>query len=223
MHCRGVEIPLQAVLFDLDGTLIDSRMDIAAAANAVRVHYKLAPLPLDTIQSYIGRGIEHLLKLTLGDEATPDRLKEGLQILMGHYDGHLVDHTTVYPGVRDVLTLLKDRGVPMGVVSNKPHVLTLKTLELLGLKNFFGAAMGADATPNKKPHPEPLITALKLLKAEPAGSVMVGDSLVDAQAGRAAGMKVALVAHGYTHKSELLAADQDWVVDTMRELSDILS
>jgi phosphoglycolate phosphatase len=212
----------EAVLFDLDGTLIDSRLDIAAAANAVRAHYGLKELPVETVQGYIGRGVDHLLACTLGQDATPERLQDGMAVLMGHYRDHLVDRTTIYPGVREFLDRLRKRGVPMGIVSNKPHDLTGLTLERLGLAPYFGVALGADATPNKKPHPEPLLKALEVLKARPSGSVFIGDSAVDAQAGRAAGMKVGLVAHGFTARAELEAADADWRVDSMLEFKVLL-
>ena len=214
--------PLQAVLFDLDGTLIDSKKDIAAAANSARVHFGLEPLPLDVVVTYIGRGVDHLLNRTLGDFATSERVQEGMGILMAHYRDHLVVHTTIYPGVHELLDSLKKRRIPMGVVSNKPHALTPLTLEKLGLKEYFRVALGADATPHKKPHPEPLLTALKTLNAAPQSSVMIGDSLVDAQAGRNAGMSVGLVSHGYTHRSELATADADCLVDSMLEFMEIL-
>jgi phosphoglycolate phosphatase len=222
MSTRLAPNPLEAVLFDLDGTLIDSKMDIAAAANSARIHFGLVPLPLDIVVTYIGRGVDHLLHCTLGEHSTPERIQEGMGILMAYYHDHLVVHTTVYPGVRGFLDSLKARGSKMGVVSNKPHALTPLTLEKTGLKPYFPVALGADATPNKKPHPEPLLTALKELGARPSHSIMVGDSVVDAQAGRAAGMSVALVSHGYTHRSELVTANADWLVDSMEELMGIL-
>jgi phosphoglycolate phosphatase len=212
----------KAVLFDLDGTLIDSRLDIAAAANAARAHYGLPALPLETVIGYIGRGVDHLLRCSLGDLATPERMREGLEVIMGHYAHHLIDHTTVYPGVREFLDHLQGRGIVMGVVSNKPHSLTLRVLKELRMDGYFGAALGADATVNRKPHPEPLLTALKTLGAEPENSVMIGDSAVDAQAGRAAGMAVGLVAHGFTHRSELENIGADWVVDKMAEFTDLI-
>ena len=222
MFVRGVQIPLQAVLFDLDGTLIDSKKDIAGAANAARAHFKMPPLPLETVVTYIGRGVDHLLRCSLGSEAGPEQLKEGLEVLMAYYKDHLVVHTTVYPGVVELLKYLKDRNVKMGVVSNKPHALTQAALPKLGLMEYFGVALGADATKHKKPHPEPLLTALKTLGANPRNSVMIGDSTIDAQAGRAAGMAGGRVAHGFTHKEELQEAGADWLVDHMMEFKDIL-
>jgi len=222
MLLRGTETTLKAVLFDLDGTLIDSRRDIAAAANAARARFGLVPLPVEDVMPFIGRGVDFLLQGVLGDTATPERVKEGLASLMDHYRDHLVDHTAVYPGCVDFLTHLRDRGVAMGVVSNKPHVLTLRVLGELGLEPFFGAALGADATANKKPHPEPLRTALKTLGADPGNSVMIGDSAVDFQAARAAGMAVGLVSHGFTHRAELEGLGADWLVDSMAEFKEFI-
>jgi phosphoglycolate phosphatase len=222
MTSRPAPQPLEAVLFDLDGTLIDSKMDIAAAANSALVHFGIKPLPLEKAVTYIGHGVSHLLRCALGSEATEERMKEGMPVLMAYYKEHLCEQTTVYPGVRDLLDYLKNRDIPMGVVSNKPHSLALATLEKLHLNGYFKIALGADATTHPKPHPEPLLTALKALEGHPENSVMIGDSPIDAQAGRAAEMRVGLVSHGYTHKSELQTVGADWLVDNMIEFENIL-
>lgn len=222
MAFRPAPQPLEAVLFDLDGTLIDSKMDIAAAANSALIHFGLEPLPLEKAVTYIGHGVSHLLRCALGSQATEEHMKEGMPVLMAHYKEHLCEQTTVYPGVRDLLDYLLSRGIPMGVVSNKPHPLALGTLEKLNLNGYFKIVLGADATVHSKPHPEPLLTALKALGGSPAHSVMIGDSPIDAQAGRAAKMMVGLVSHGYTHKSELQAVDADWLVDNMIEFKELL-
>ncbi len=222
MKCKGVDIPLKAVLFDLDGTLIDSKKDIAAAANAARVHFGMPALPLETVTGYIGWGIEHLNRKTLGTD-DPERLSEGLKVLKGYYRDHCVDQTLLFPGARELLDFLKKRGVRMGLVSNKPHEFTLITLDRLGLSPYFGVALGADATPNKKPHPEPLLTALQRLGASPSEAVMIGDSPVDVQAARAAGMRVGVVSHGFVAKEYLNAADPDWLVDSLEEFLEILA
>lgn len=221
MRCRGTDIPLKAVLFDLDGTLIDSKKDIAAAANAARVHFGMPALPLETVTGFIGWGIDHLNRKTLGTE-DPAQLAEGLEVLKAHYREHCVDQTIIFPGVHELLDFLKGRGVRMGLVSNKPHEFTLVTLEKLGLMPYFGAVLGADATPNKKPHPEPLLVALEKLGAKPSESVMIGDSPVDIQAAHAAGMLVGVVEHGFVAKEYLTAADPDWLVDNLKEFIEIL-
>jgi 2-phosphoglycolate phosphatase len=222
MQCRGVNIQLKAVLFDLDGTLIDSKKDIAAAANAARIHFGMPALPLEVVTNYIGWGIEHLNHKSLETE-DPARLAEGLEVLKAHYREHCVDQTLVFPGVRELLGFLKERGVSLGLVSNKPHEFTLITLEKLDLMKFFSVAMGADATPNKKPHPEPLLTALQKMGASPQEAVMIGDSPVDIQAARAAGMLVGVVEHGFVPREKLNAADPDWLVSSLEEFVEILS
>jgi 2-phosphoglycolate phosphatase len=222
MRCKGADIPLKAVLFDLDGTLIDSKKDIAAAANAARVHFRMPALPLETVTGYIGWGIEHLNRKALATE-DPARLAEGLKVLEAYYREHCVDQTVIFPGVRELLDFLKGRGIPMGLVSNKPHEFTLITLEKLGLMPYFAVALGADATPNKKPHPEPLLTALAKIGAKPSEAVMIGDSPVDAQAARAAGMLVGLVSHGFVPKEYLNSSDPDWLVDSLIDFIDILA
>ena len=222
MRCKGADIPLKAVLFDLDGTLIDSKKDIAAAANAARVHFGMSALPLETVTGYIGWGIEHLNRKALETEE-PARLAEGLEVLKAYYREHCVDQTVVFPGVRKLLDFLKGRGIRMGLVSNKPHEFTLITLDKLGLAPYFKAVLGADATPHKKPHPEPLLTALSQMGAKPSEAVMIGDSPVDAQAARAAGMLVGLVSHGFVAKEYLNSSDPDWLVDSLEEFIEILA
>ncbi|HVZ79573.1 MAG TPA: phosphoglycolate phosphatase [bacterium] len=222
MRCRGVDVKLKAVLFDLDGTLIDSKKDIAAAANAARVHFGMPALPLEVVTGYIGWGIDHLNRKTLGTE-DPARLAEGLEVLKAHYRDHCVDQTLIFPGVKELLDFLKAKGVKMGLVSNKPHEFTLITLEKLGLMPYFMVALGADATPNKKPHPEPLLVALQKMGVGPAEAVMIGDSPVDIQAARAAGMLVGVVEHGFVAREHLASADPDWLVNNLEEFIEILT
>ncbi len=222
MRCKGVHRELKGVLFDLDGTLIDSKKDIASAANAARLHFGMEPLPLETVMGYIGWGIEHLNQKTLGTE-DPKRLAEGLEVLKAYYRDHCVDQTVIYPGVMELLKNLKDRGVKMGLVSNKPHEFTLITLEKLGLAPYFVVALGADVVANKKPHPEPLLSALKQMGVSPGESVMIGDSPVDVEAARAAGMLVGIVSHGFVAKEYLNASDPDWLVDSLLDFIEILN
>lgn len=222
MRCKGADIPLKAVLFDLDGTLIDSKKDIAAAANAARVHFGMPALPLEVVTGYIGWGIEHLNRKSLETE-DPAKLAEGLEVLKAYYRDHCVDQTVIFPGAIELLDFLKGRGIGMGLVSNKPHEFTLITMEKLGLSPYFKAILGADAVPNKKPHPEPLLAALAKIGAKPSEAVMIGDSPVDIQAARAAGMLVGIVSHGFVAKEYLSASDPDWLVDSLADFRDILA
>lgn len=222
MRCKGVDKALKAVLFDLDGTLIDSKRDIAASANAVRRHFGFSPLPDDVIGTFVGLGIMVLLEKAV-ETKDPQRLKEAHGVFKDHYRLHCVDYTRPYPGAFELLEFLMGRGAKLAVVSNKPQEFTDLILKKLDLWDFFAVALGPEATPNKKPHPEPLLTALARMGAGPAESVMIGDSTVDIEAARAAGMLVGVLTHGYGTRDILAAADPDWMADSLTEFIDILS
>ncbi len=221
MRCKGADIPLKAVLFDLDGTLIDSKKDIAASANATRQHYGFTPLPEEVVGTFVGYGIMMLLSKTIESEDAA-RLKEAHGIFKEHYRVHCVDATIPYPGTFELLEGLKSRNIRMGIVSNKPQEFTDLILDKLKLAPYFGVSFGPEATVNKKPHPEPLLTALQRLGAEPSSGVMIGDSPVDIEAARAAKMLVGVVTHGYVGREVLSASDPDWLVDSLSEFTEIL-
>jgi 2-phosphoglycolate phosphatase len=222
MRCKGADIQLKAVLFDLDGTLIDSKRDIAASANATRQHYGFTPLPEDVVGTFVGYGIMALLAKAIETEDEA-RLKDAHQIFKAHYRIHCVDFTRPFPGAFELLELLKGRRVKMGVISNKPQEFTDLILKKLDLSDYFDLAFGPEATVNKKPHPEPLLTAMERLGAKPSEGVMIGDSPVDIEAARAAKMLVGVITHGYVSKEVLNASDPDWIVDSLSEFNEILS
>ena len=222
MRCKGADINLRAVLFDLDGTLIDSKRDIAAAANATRRHYGFTPLPEDIVGTFVGYGIMNLLAKTVESE-DPARLKEAHGVFKDHYREHCVDATRPYPGTFDLLESLKNRRVKLGIVSNKPQEFTDLILKRLDMWDFFEVVLGPEATVEKKPHPEPLLTALSRMEAKPVEGVMIGDSTVDIEAARAAKMLVGVVTHGYADRQTLNAADPDWLVDSLSEFREILT
>jgi len=222
MKCKGTDIPLKAVLFDLDGTLIDSKSDIAASANITRQYYGFAPLPEEVIGTFVGLGIMNLLERAV-ESNNPIRLKEAHQIFKGHYRDHCADATRPYPGTFELLDFLKKRKIGMGIVSNKPQEFTDLIMEKLSLAPYFGVIFGPEATVNKKPHPEPLLVALKKLNATSSESVMIGDSTVDIEAARAAKMPVGVLTHGYGTRDILAAADPDWMVDSLGEFIEILA
>lgn len=221
MRYKGADIQLKAVLFDLDGTLIDSKKDIAAAANSARQHFGMPPLPLEIVSNYIGWGIENLNQKSLGTD-DPKMLAEGLEVLKAYYRDHVVDHAAIYSGVWEFLDFLKGRRVKMGVVSNKPHRPTLMTLEKLKLAPYFDVAQGAVDTINKKPHPEPILNVLQQLGMKASEAVMIGDSPVDVEAARAANIPIGLVSQGFVEEEHLIAANPDWLVHSLMEFKEIL-
>ncbi len=213
--------PLKAVLFDLDGTLVDSEKDIAEAANFTREHYGLRRVPDSTIAQYVGNGVLTLLEKSL---QTTDQTKilEAYGIFQQHYRVHCADYTKPFPGTFDLLDALKKKNIKMGVVSNKPQEFTTSVLEQLDLAPYFEIAFGPEATTNRKPHPEPLLVALQKLGAQPHEAIMVGDSIVDIQAAQSVPMRVAVLTHGYGTREVLSSANPDWMVDSLQELIPLL-
>lgn len=213
--------PLKAVLFDLDGTLVDSVRDLAESVNLTREHYGLNRLPDATVTAFIGNGVYNLLgkSLETGDQT---KIQEAYEIFQGHYRTHCVDHTKPFPGAFDLLNTLKEKNVRMGVVSNKPQEFTDLVLKQLNLAPYFGVAFGPESTTNRKPHPEPLLTALRQLGVPPEDAVMVGDSIVDIQAAQAVPLRVAVLTHGYNSREALSTAKPDWIVDSLTDLINIL-
>lgn len=180
-----------ALLLDLDGTLIDSRRDLAAATNRLLAEHGLAPLPLDQVCSYIGNGARTLVRRAL-DAADPDgsvpRSQQVLRGFLQHYEAVLLDTTVPFPGVVDGLARLTDAGLPLAVVTNKPIGPTLRILDALDLAGWFGAVLGGDSLPTKKPDPAPLREAAAALGVTADRCVLVGDSDVDMEAARNAGV-----------------------------------
>lgn len=221
MRCKGIDFNLKAVLFDLDGTLIDSEKDIAEAANFTRVHYGLKPVSDSTIATFVGNGVMVLLSKAL-ETKDEVRIQEAHEVFKSHYRDHCADHTKVFPGILELLEAFKKKGIKMGVVSNKPQEFTDAILEKLGLVGYFEVAFGPEATVNRKPHPEPLLTALKRMGVSTSEAVMIGDSVVDIEAARAAKVLVGVFTHGYGTRETLSASDPDWLVDSPKEFLEIL-
>jgi phosphoglycolate phosphatase len=190
----------RAVVFDLDGTLIDSAGDLTDAVNRLLAEESRPPLGLAAVKGMIGDGARRLVERALaasGPEA-PDAALDGLTArFLGHYEGHGAVLTRPYPGVPETLAALKAAGRRLGVCTNKPGGPTREILAELGLAPFFDAVMGGDETPARKPDPIHLLAVAAALGAGAASAVLVGDNENDAAAARAAGMPLILVAYGY--------------------------
>jgi len=190
------------LLLDLDGTLIDSRRDLAAATNLLLAEHGVPPLPLEQVCSYIGRGARSLVRRSL-DAADPEgriaRDSPTLRRFLHHYRGVLLDTTVPFPGVVAGLRELRAAGVPMAVVTNKPLEPAMACLDGLDLTRWFDAVLGGDSLPTKKPDAAPLIEAARRLRVPLAGCLMVGDSDVDVDAAAAAGVPGLWCAWGGIH------------------------
>src|SRR5258707_14771279 len=165
---------VQALLFDLDGTLIDSKRDLVQSVNATLRELGRAELPEDLVASYVGSGAPVLINRALGGTASPDQQQRALQFFLAHYADHKLDFTREYPGVRE--TLKKLRGVPMAVLTNKPVNISVRILEGLGLAEFFRAIYGGNRFASKKPDPLGANTVMKEMRITAAGSARGGCS-----------------------------------------------
>ncbi|MER9123037.1 phosphoglycolate phosphatase [Mesorhizobium sp. M0959] len=201
----------KVILFDLDGTLVDSAPDIAAAVNELLAGRDLPPLRLDQVKAMIGGGIRKLVDRAFAASGTPllgSALDEANRVMAPIYRRHLTGRTRLMPGVREVLTHLHLSGIAMAVVTNKPQLAAREILLHFRLTEYLGAIIGGDAVTYLKPAPDALLLALDLLQVEPRDTLMVGDSSADVAAARAAGMAVILLRGGYSQiPVEELGAD----------------
>lgn len=206
---------VKALLFDLDGTLIDSKQDLVLAVNATLRALGREELPADQIASYVGSGAPILIQRALGDAPDSEEFPRALQFFLTYYEQHQLDFTRAYPGVREALEQLRD--TPMVVLTNKPVNISVRILAGLGLASFFQAVYGGDSFPTKKPDPLGANTILTQLKVAPHQAVMVGDSEVDVQTARNAGMISAIVNFGFgIHNRAAYPADV--YLDRMQDL-----
>jgi phosphoglycolate phosphatase len=184
---------IRLVIFDLDGTLIDSAEDIALHVGRVYRELKGKDVPADEVKKNIGDGARSLLaNFFQGQE-----LEEALERFLHYYISEPVIHTKPYEGVMETLEGLKERGILLAVATNKPHAITLEVLKRLKMLHYFDEVLGADLLPEKKPSPLPLLEIAKRLEVPPELGLMVGDSENDILAGRRAGMLTAHARWGY--------------------------
>ena len=212
----------KAVLLDLDGTLMDTIPDLAQSANAMRVEMGMTPLREDVIATFVGKGLDNLVRRTLGGSLDPADPEPALyararESFTRHY--HLVngDKAIVFDGVIDGLRALRDQNLKLAVVTNKPTEFTLPLLERTGIAGMFEAVVCGDTCERKKPDPMPMRHACSLLGVAADQAVAIGDSINDALAARAAGCSVLAVPYGYNEGRDVRELDVDGIVDTLGE------
>jgi phosphoglycolate phosphatase len=214
----------RAVLFDLDGTLIDSAPDIAAAVNELLGRRGLGPLTLDQVVSMIGNGTKKLTERAFAATSgplSPDELDQRYAEMLEIYGRHLTGVTTLLPGAAELIAALRRQGARLGVVTNKPQRFIETIVEHFGLDGDFDVVIGSDAGVTPKPAPDMLYAAMDKLDAGPRDTVMVGDSTSDVESARAAGVASVIRRGGYTHTpAEMLGADL--VIDRLDELIAVL-
>jgi phosphoglycolate phosphatase len=206
------EAPVRGVLFDLDGTLVDSAPDLAAAANRLRGEHGLPPLPLAQLRPMVGSGARGMVGIAFGVKPGDSRFEELRDAFLDHYETGLLQATQPFEGIDDLLRVLERAGTPWGIVTNKATRFTRPLVAGLGLAQRAGVVVCGDTTPHSKPHPEPLLAAARALGLPPESVVYVGDDQRDAQAAQAAGMRMIVATWGYLGLGEPVEA---WGADAL--------
>jgi phosphoglycolate phosphatase len=211
----GTFAGVRALVFDLDGTLIDSKLDLALSIDATLKHMGRASLPHELIYSYVGNGAAVLVRRALGDAVTDAEADAGHRFFLAYYREHMLDNTVTYPGVREALEALGHH--PMAVLTNKPVRFSEKILEGLRIASYFRCVYGGNSFETKKPDPEGLNTILRAFKIEPRQAMLVGDSDVDVRTARNAGAWACGVSYGLGLES-MRAHPPDLMLDNLAEL-----
>ncbi|HVA00153.1 MAG TPA: HAD-IA family hydrolase [Terriglobia bacterium] len=211
---------MQLLIFDLDGTLVDSETDLALSVNATLQKMGQKPLSTERIASYVGRGVAVLVSRALGPGAAPEEVEQGTELFLEHYRQHMLDHTIPYPGVREALENLRSR--KMAVLTNKPVKFSQMMLAGLGLAEYFSHIYGGNSFENKKPDPVGIFQLMSDTQVPASQTLMIGDSISDVLAGRNAGVWTCGVSYGFGAPT-LEEAPPDLMIGDLRELPTLLN
>jgi phosphoglycolate phosphatase len=213
-------VKYQCLLFDLDGTLVDSRADLITSINLMLAEFGRERLPDTRVINFVGEGarllVERALRSTGETAPQTSEIDHALEAFGRHYREHLLDRTTIYPEVEETLTSLAH--VPKAVVTNKPYEFTIALLDGIGLRRHFDIILGGDSLPERKPSPSMLLEAARRCAAAPRVSLMIGDTRVDVAAGKAAGMETCGYVPGFRGRTELAEAGADYLIERFSEL-----
>ncbi|WP_263078287.1 phosphoglycolate phosphatase [Endozoicomonas sp. Mp262] len=218
--------PPALVMYDLDGTLVDSVPDLAISIDKMLEDLGRPVAGIDKVRLWVGNGIPVMVKRAIADDMNghqPGRVdqqlfEKGYERFKHHYAIEIGQHSHVYPGVMDFLETMNNQGVKQAIVTNKSEFFTEKLLQLMKIDHFFELSIGGDSLAEKKPHPMPLLHVMKHCGATTENSLMVGDSSNDIKAAKAAGVKVIGLPYGYNHGQPIEASNPDLVVKTLSEL-----
>lgn len=234
----------RALLWDLDGTLVDTGHDLATAINGMLTEYGLPVLPAEQVAGHVGKGARNLVTRCLEDVGQRDRsfdeISRALAVFERHYDRHLLDTTRPFPGVVELLRTIEPAGIRSALVSNKPEGFCRQIADALGLGRYFPVVVGGETLSSRKPDPAPLLHALEQLSAlaaltpgdglassdvgaiAPADAIMIGDTPIDTEAAERAGIACIAVTWGFASRSLLQATTATHLVDTPDELARLL-
>jgi|SRR5579872_905930 len=208
---------MDLVIFDLDGTLIDSSLDLANSVNAARAHMDLPPLENKTVYSYVGNGAPVLMRRALGPEYSDEDVQRALGYFLEYYRDHMLENTVLYPGLREVLDQMLAAGITMAVLTNKPVRFSQAIVDGLGLGSHFRRVYGGNSFEKKKPNPVGIETLMTEFNTGHEKTLMVGDSSVDVQTARNAKVGACGVTWGF--QPETFASDPpDFLIDRPEQL-----
>ncbi|BCU08126.1 phosphoglycolate phosphatase [Allochromatium tepidum] len=215
------------ILIDLDGTLVDSVPDLTYCVDAMMARLGRPARGEAAVRTWVGNGIERLVRRALIGQldGEPDETdyQRAYPIFLELYAENTFNRSGLYPGVREGLEFMRDAGYPLGCVTNKAARFTEPLLQHLGIYDFFGIVISGDTLPRKKPDPLPLIHAAGHFGVKPKASLMIGDSVSDVNAARAAGFKIICTSYGYNHGVDIRESDPDAVIDSFVELRELLA
>jgi phosphoglycolate phosphatase len=216
-----LRLTVEAILFDLDGTLIDSKKDLALSIHQLQKTYGCPPSSDAEIARFIGDGVVKLVERAIGPRE-PAELERAVELFKAHYRLHALDHTTAYPAVAETLAHFEKK--KLAVVTNKPVRISIRILEGLGLGGFFPVVVGGDSASRKKPHPEPILQAIRLLGSpNPRKVLIVGDGFQDVVAGRAAGILTCGIPSRIGDRALLAKSEPDFTARSIQELTRIIN
>jgi len=219
----------KALLFDLDGTLVDSAPDLALAINQMLTELHLSTFPQDTIRSWVGNGAQTLVERALSGSVTidtaldPVRVNQALAIFLSTYRQCLCEESTLYPGVKETLVALKALGYRLAVVTNKPAQFIEPIINGLGLNGLFELFVGGDSLAERKPHPLPIYHACQQLAVNIEQSLMIGDSKNDILAAKAAKMESVGFTYGYNYGEDIAIYQPEWRLEHFSALLPLLA
>jgi len=205
----------QLFVFDFDGTLVDTKKDIADSVNRTLKELELRTLDRETLYTFIGKGVNHLMTRSLEGTGYDD-LPCAIKIFMRHYEEHLMDQTDLFPNCRETLEHFAHK--KNTILSNKPTHFITQILDALDCRAPFSTIIGGDLMPAKKPDPGGLLHILEQHRMPPEETLMIGDSLVDVATGKRAGVKTCGVTYGHAGRESLESAQPDWIIDDLSEL-----
>lgn len=216
----------QMILIDVDGTLVDSVPDLAFCVDAMMERLGRQPRGEAAVRNWVGNGVERLVRRALigqlDGEPDEEDFERALPVFLELYRENTSQRSMLYPGVRDGIDYLKAAGYALGCVTNKAGQFTEPLLRDLGVRDDFGIVVSGDTLPRKKPDPLPLLHAAEHFGVRPADALMIGDSVSDVKAARAAGFGIVCMSYGYNHGVDIRTADPDAVIDSMVELRGLL-